>query len=190
MRINDDSDIKIFGEKKKKDDFDPMLLLEEIKRHRSSGNTAKAKTIAHHMADSIVESDIDESVKSFADRYEVELTSEVMHQVRVLSVFSAEYVLNKYLPSPLLSSVAINELYESILAEAPEFYDRLESGTAFTFYYLAVRSGGNTPAEIGKAFASQCGREDDGSCALFGTAVFTLNVEIFQNLIFSFNFEE
>ena len=131
MRINDDSDIKIFGEKKKKDDFDPMLLLEEIKRHRSSGNTAKAKTIAHHMADSIVESDIDESVKSFADRYEVELTSEVMHQVRVLSVFSAEYVLNKYLPSPLLSSVAINELYESILAEAPEFYDRLESGTAF-----------------------------------------------------------
>lgn len=189
MKKFDDSDIKIFGNQKKSDDFDPMLLLEEIKRQRGSGNTAKAKTVAKHIAAGFMHNAAPDELKQLAAQYGVELSPVINHQIKVLSVFSAEYALNEFLPSPLLSSVAINELYESILDESPDFYEQLESGTAFTFYYLAVRSGGNRDKEIGSAFASQCGKEKDKALTALGTAIHKNNIEAYRSLISGFNFE-
>ena len=182
MKKFDDSDIKIFGNQKKSDDFDPMLLLEEIKRQRGTGNTAKAKTVAKHIAAGFMHNAAPDELKQLAAQYGVELSPVINHQIKVLSVFSAEYALNEFLPSPLLSSVAINELYRASSTESPDFYEQLESGTAFTFYYLAVRSGGTGIGDR-LSLCKPVRQGKDKALTALGTAIHKINIEAYRSMI-------
>lgn len=190
MKLNDDSDVKIFGQEKKKDGFDPISLIEEVKKHRFNGNAAKAKTIGSHLAVAFVLNAAKEELVSLAESLDVVLTDKVIYQIKALSVFSAEYCLNNYLPSALLSSVAINELYESLIEDASDFYERLTDGTAFSFYYLGVRRGGSIDDSIGDAFAMLCGDEENQKLKKFGKILHQINVETYKKAIESFSFTE
>ena len=72
----------------------------------------------------------------------------------------------------LLATTAINAFYEKLMVRAPEFYSNISDGGAFTFYYLELRKGGNTGANIGKAFAMLCDMETNEQIRALGTQIY------------------
>ena len=131
--MRDDSDVKIAGRnfEKKDDSFDALSLIEETKRQRFNGNTAKAKVLGANIVSAFSYKAAPEELRLLAGEYAVEMTGEVLLQLKILSVFSAEYCLKNFLPSPMLSSVAIGELYDVLDRVSPEFYNELSNSTAF-----------------------------------------------------------
>lgn len=156
----DDSDIKIFNDKgQPEENFDEITVIEEMKRHRINGNFDKAKELGKQLADIFVDEtklmrDLAKEVGS------LDFEDDIIYEIKVLLAFTAEYCINHSLTSPLLSNTAINKMYDTVKENAFEFYDRLDDGAEYSFYYLALRRSGETSAEIGKAFAMLCENKD------------------------------
>lgn len=156
----DDSDIKIFNDKDSfNEGLDEVAVIAEMKRHRSNGNSEKAKALGKHLADIFV--DEQKMIKDLAKEVgPLDFDDDIMYQIKVLLAFTAEYCINHSLSSPLLSNTAINKMYDTVKASAFEFYDRLDDGAEYSFYYLALRKSADISLEIGKAFAMICGSSD------------------------------
>lgn len=151
----DDSDVKIFNDKgKSEENFDEVAVIAEMTKHRSNGNSEKAKKLGKHLADIFVDEtkmikDLEKEVGS------LEFDSDIVYQIKVLLAFTAEYCINHSLPSALLSNTAVNKMYDTVSKNAYEFYDRLDDAAEYSLYYLAVRKE-NVAEEIGKSFAMLC----------------------------------
>lgn len=156
----DDSDIKIFKDKtESQENFDEISVIAEMKRHRINGNSEKAKALGKHLADIFV--DEEKMIKDLSKEVgALDFDDDIMYQIKVLLAFTAEYCINHSLPSPLLSNTAINRMYDAVKTSAFEFYDRLDDGAEYSFYYLALRKSANISEEIGKAFAMICGSDE------------------------------
>lgn len=156
----DDSDIKIFNDKiNSQESFDEVSVIAEMKLHRSNGNSEKAKALGKHLADIFV--DEEKMIKDLAKEVgPLDFDDDIMYQIKVLLAFTAEYCINHSLSSPLLSNTAINRMYDTVKSSAFEFYDRLDDGAEYSFYYLALRKSADISKEIGKAFAMICENHD------------------------------
>ncbi len=159
MKIHDD-DVKIFdpnnnNKKSEKDDF--LAIVEETNRQRKNGNSEKAKNLGKELADLAGDKDLFMSFIKIDD-----LDPSILEQAYALMQFSAEAALNFYLPSTLLSTIAVNTLQETMILQKNPMYEAALNGSAFSFYYLSVRKGGDQlPYDIGCAFAMLCGKEGD-----------------------------
>lgn len=182
----DDSDIKIFNDKgRPQENFDEVLVIAEMKRHRSNGNSEKAKALGKHLADIFV--DEEKMIKDLSKEVgSLDFDDDIMYQIKVLLAFTAEYCINHSLPSPLLSNTAINRMYDTVKMSAFEFYDRLDDGAEYSFYYLALRRSADFSAEIGKAFAMICENPD---FAELGKKLFEFAKQEIDSVIDLYEFE-
>ncbi len=186
--IFDDSDIKIFDDgKKNTDSFDEVSVIAEMTKHRSNGNFDKAKKLGSHLADIFVDEphlihDLGAEVGG------LNFPDDIMYQIKVLLVFTAEYCINHSLSSPLLSNTAVNAMYDTVSSKAYEFYDRLDDAAEYSFYYLAVRKGGSIAANIGISFAMLCGKEKNVEFTDLGTKVFEVAKHEIENIIDIYEF--
>lgn len=187
--IFDDSDVKIFNEEKKtSDSFDEVSAIAEMTRHRSNGNFDKAKNLGNQLAGIFVDerallSNLESEVGA------LDFDNDIMYQIKVLLVFTAEYCINHSLSSPLLSNTAVNSMYEMVSEKAFEFYDKLDDAAEYSFYYLAVRKGGNIAKNIGTSFAMLCGKEKDEEFTGLGTKIFEVTKNEVESIIDIFEFE-
>lgn len=187
--INEDSDMKIVGSSHftKEDGFDVIQFVEEAKLHRFNGNSAKAKALGANIVSAFSYRSATDDLTALAEEYGVELTETVLWQVKILSVFSAEYCIDTFLPSAMLSTVAVGELYDVLQEVSPELYDELSKSTAFSFYYLCLGDG-NENERIGTQFAASCGQKDNEKLASFGAALHKINTEVFRKAINGLSF--
>ena len=188
---HDDADMKIVGEfssHSHHDHFDALEFIEETKKQRFNGNTAKAKVLGSNIVSAFSYKAAPEELYALADELGIKLDEEILLQAKILSVFSAEYCLNNFLPSPMLSSVAVGELYDVLLVVSPEFYEELSSSMAFSFYYLCVRESDGAPNKVGEQFAMLCGKKDDGRYIEFGKRCHEINIEVYKKAIQGFAF--
>lgn len=174
--IFDDSDVKIFNDKPKSNDaFDEVSFIAEMTKNRNNGNIQKAKELGTHLAEIFVDekkliSDLENEVGA------LNYNDDIMYQINVLLVFTAEYCLNRSLSTPLLSNIAVNAMYDAISEKAYEFYDRLDDAAEYSFYYLAVRKGNNIPDYIGASFAMLCAKEKDEYFIGLGKQLFEIAI--------------
>ena len=160
--INDDSDIKIFRKSQVDDKNEAALLLEQVNRQRSNGNTEKARKLGVYLAEIFLNDDeINAHIASAVGK--VPHTKEAMEQVRILIVFSAQWCLSHQLPAALLSNTAVNSFYDKISESTRDLYNDLSSGPEFSFYSLAVRSGKSSADAVGETFKKLCDTDDDES---------------------------
>lgn len=188
---NEDSDMKIVGSSpfKSEDGFDVIQFVEETKLHRFNGNSAKAKALGANIVSAFSYKAAPEDIVLLADEYGVELSESVLLQIKILSVFSAEYCIDNFLPSAMLSTVAVGELYDVLEEVSPELYTELSKSTAFSFYYLCLgRNDGHEDERIGVQFAASCGRKEDEKLAAFGSALHVINKKVFKKAINGFRF--
>ncbi len=188
---NEDSDMKIAGKSllKKEDGFDVIALVEETKNQRFNGNSAKAKALGANIVSAFSYKAAPEELLLLAQKYNIDVTDEVLLQMKILSVFSAEYCIDNFLPSAMLSAAAVNELYDVLEDISPDFYEELSKSTAFSFYYLCLKkTGGNEDECIGEQFASSCGKKGNSDFAALGAELHSINVKVYKKAIQAFAF--
>ena len=187
----EDSDMKIVGATKlgADDSFDVIKLVEETKAQRFNGNHSKAKMLGANIVSAFSYKAAPDELLSLAREHNIELTDELLLQMKILTVFSAEYCLDSFLPSPMLSTVAVGELYDVLEDISPDFYEELSRSTAFSFYHLSLRKECEDKAKcVGEQFAALCGKKGDAEYIALGTELHNINIKVFKKAIQSFRF--
>lgn len=187
----DDTDMKIVGELKPRmnyDHFDALDFIRETKLQRFNGNTAKAKTLGANIVSAFSYKAAPDELYNMANEMGIEIDAQLLLQIKILSVFSAEYCLNNYLPSPMLSTVAVQELYDVLMEISPDFYDELSRSTAFSLYYMCAKQNSACARKIGEQFAMLCGKSGEEKYIQFGIKQHTLNTEVYKKAIQGFAF--
>ena len=187
----DDTDMKIVGEQQllnHYDHFDALDFIRETKLQRFNGNTAKAKALGSNMVSAFSYKAAPEELYNMAKEMGIEIDTQLLLQIKILSVFSAEYCLNNFLPSPMLSTVAVGELYDVLMEISPDFYEELSRSTAFSLYYMCVKESDSGARKVGEQFAMLCGKKGDESFIEFGTKQHELNTEVYRKAIQGFAF--
>ena len=193
MPYNEDRDVKVFypsGDKKRNSEKDILEIAEILDNQRSNGNLLLARKLGEHLAAIKPENagELD-GIDLEEEGIDIDkLASEVLYEVRVLMIFSAQITLHSALPS-VLSTEAVNIMYNKMRDESEAFYDNVMDGTSFSFYYLAIRKGINVEENIGKNFAMLCGDEDEEDFIALGKKVYTLTNGYIRELVKSYNFK-
>ena len=186
----DDSDVKIFADSDTSEEVaHEVHVIAEMTKHRSNGNIMKSKKLGKHLAEIFVD---EPSLLSQLEGEvgKIECTEDDMYQIKVLLIFIAEYCINHYLPAVLLSSTAINSLYDTVIKKAQTFYDRLDDAAEYSFYYLAVRKGYDIANNIGVSFAMLCGKDKDEYYTNLGKRLFEVAEHEITKIIDSFGFQK
>jgi len=188
---NEDFDIKIFSPIKiaKDKEAEPVVIADEMKRQVISGNMQKAKMLGKLIADSFHEAAEKEELWNMAHDCNItDLDRRIKDQAIILSVFTAEYVFNHYMPDPLLSTTAISTLYDTLTEDSPELYSNLLASTAFSFYYMNLDGKETAPEVIGKTFAVLCDDDDNEDLLCYGKTVFVTSLENYKKAVDSVDF--
>ncbi len=186
---NDDFDVKIFSPIKKNDSEEPVAIVDEMKRQVISGNLQKAKELGKRIADFFPEAAKKEELWNMAKCCNIsELDRNIKDQAIILSVFTAEYYLNIYLPDAILSTSALTMLYDTLTANMPELYNHLLSSAAFSFYYMNVDRKSADPKIVGQTFAMLCGDKNSEELRCYGKTVFETSLEHYKSLTASVDF--
>lgn len=175
MNSFDDSDMKIFGvtqEADPSDSADVQVLADEMKQQRLNGNSERAKRLGARLAALAPDSAQEGSLHLPRLLGDSLPSAELMCQIRILLVFTAESCLHLYTPTPLLATTAVNALYDRLNEDDPGFYDTIANGAAFSFYYLALRHSGKADENIGNTFAMLCAAEHDDALIRLGERVY------------------
>lgn len=185
----DDSDIKIFNDEEQTVSYDEVSIIAEMQKHRTNGNTLKAKQLGKHLAEIFIDeptllSDLEAEVGK------IKRDDDDMYQIKVLLIFTAEYCINHHLTATVLSNTATNAMYDTISKKAAEFYDRLDDAAEYSFYYLAVRKAVEISKNIGISFAMLCGKKEDEYYTNLGKRLFEVAEHEITKIIDSFGFEK
>lgn len=155
-------DVRIYTAKKEEPDLSPEILadIETLNSHRQNGNLLKAKALGKRLAtltpliDSTAEDALSIDFKELlAPKFQ---SQDVLYQIRVLMIFAAESLLQLEIPTAQISTTAINAMHDTLRKEHAFFYKNISDGAAFTFYYLAMKKGGDLESDIGEAFSMLC----------------------------------
>lgn len=191
MPTQNDCDIKIYG--KSADDTDTSDLLEAaeyLNRQRRNGNISKAKTLGETLAALDPENEEGLTLEDLSP-HPPAVTPAIQTQIRSLIVFLAQTALHKRLGIQLLSSCAVNAMYDKLVEIAPAFYDDICDGAAFTFYSLSVKEE-DTRLDIGRHFAMLCGmegKEEKDEYIAFGSDIYSNASQIIDDIIDAINFK-
>lgn len=176
--IDDDSDMKIVGAKSS---FSSVKDYEYggFEREKQNGNIAKARKLGVLAADQ-VDAGIAETDKN--DDY--------LSCRKVLMIFSVVSTFENAITNKLLASTALNIFYDILKKENPLLYDQMSTSGASTFYYLALRRGGNVDENVGKAFAMLCDKDADPQFIDIGKHIYSFYTKKARALVESADFTE
>ena len=181
-----DNDVKIYMSKAQRLGVQVNLSsdFEAINQNRANGNLEKAHELGNRLATLTPSFDSDGLLVNLKDvlpqKY---LSQDILYQIKVLLVFEAEAFLQLEIPQNALATTAINSLHDALRANAPTFYKNISDGAAFTFYYLAVKKGGDVSQRIGEAFAMLCGVKSNEGFIEAGKTVWNLAADIIEREI-------
>ncbi len=182
MKINDD-DIKIFHPKKNEGaGADLAQLVALMDEYRRNGNMEKADALGRKLAELMPETVCPEEAEKLRN-------NELFH-LRTLMVFTAQLALHKYLPHQMLASQAVNALYAKLNETSPGYFANISDGSAFSFYYLAVRNKGDVVENIGKNYAKLCDKDDDAKLISLASRIFSQTDIAVCDMIDEAEFEE
>lgn len=191
-----EEDVKIFSAQKAKaekiqtvnNNIDELSLIKEMDSERSNGNLAKAKNLGLNLANIFIdEKSINEGLQELIGT--LETNKEILFQIRILMVFGAEREIGRLLKKALLCSTAINALHDKIHDDNLNFYNKFSDGAEYSFYYLALKSSGDTVKSIGRSFAMLCGRENDFRYKELGEKLWMKTITEVDEIIGSYKFK-
>lgn len=165
---------------------------EKMNAHRANGNLQKARELGNRLATITPSFDGDAVVVDLKDVLPQKfLVQDILYQIKVLLVFAAESSLQIKVPSEQLATTAINSLYHSLESHSPGFFKNISDGAAFTFYYLALKKGGDITRNIGESFAMLCSvQKTNESFISAGETIWKLAIEVIEKEINKTQFVE
>lgn len=190
VQKNDDSDMKIVGRgsDEQADGADACAFLEETAKQHFNGNMSKAKALGRDIVSAFSYRSLPEDIAALAQSHELECGAVLCDEIRILTVFCAEYCMDEFLPSPLLSTASAAEMFDEVSDSMPDFYERLSHSASFSFYYLCIKERNELPRRIGAAFAEMCDDPENEALIAFAGELFERNVRIFRKAIRGYAF--
>lgn len=188
--MNDDSDIKIFTPVAKKTAEENFAYTDEVKKHQLNGNIRKARELGRAAARAFVS---DESVSARAELAKengVEINADILRQLMVLSVFTAEYSISRCVTPDMLAKETQSAMYAEMLKSAPGAYDDLLRSASFSFYYMTVGGRSASPDNIASTFAMVCGDKHSRPLFELGRTLYERCVQKYGKMIADVDFEK
>lgn len=184
----DDSDMKIVQSPDYSGDtFDTLSFLEESRKQHFNGNMQKARKLGSVIVSAFSYKAAPDEQVQLAEQCGVTLDGSCVLQMKLLTVFAAEYCIESEIPASL-SSVAISSMYDVLSDVSPDLYKAMSDSMAFSYYHLCLNEGGDLAENIGKRFAVLCGKKDNAALADFGRQLFDINTKVFRNAIQKYAF--
>lgn len=182
MYCNDDSDMKIVGNgAPAQDESDAEARL--FSHERENGNLDKAHDIGKKFADALLNEDGFAFEKNSASDFEARNRS-------ILFAFTADRVLDIFMPNHLIAKSAQNEFFDEIRRRNIGLYESVSRSGAFSMYLLCKRSGDGKYIGIGKKYAEIIRKPQDNMAEEEGENAyrrfFDYCIEHIKNLEFSF----
>lgn len=180
MYQTDDSDMKIaVSNENKVDESDSEARL--YSHERENGNLEKAHMIGKTLADALLCSD------GFA--YEKNIASDFDARNRcVLFAFTADRVLDTFMPNHIIARSAQNEFFDEIRQKNIGLYESISRSGAFSMYLLCRRSGDGRYIGAGKVYANIVRRPDDETTVILGDQLYTRYFDYCLNQIRNIEF--
>lgn len=186
MPRTDDSDMKIVGRRTGAgaEKADAQRFMDYTSREHFNGNFQKAKALGASIVSAFSYAEPPADVTELILSQRLKPSEELTRQIRFLSVFSAQFAIENYLPSQLLSSVAVCEMYDTLRAYSEPFYEDLAKSNAFSFYNLTLGAVTEDPVlSLGRQFSALCAAPDDPRYVSLGVSVHRLNLKKFKQAI-------
>ena len=188
MADKNDNDIKIFSPASQEPESDELSAIEELKRQIGNGNLEKGKKLGKALAERFVLTACVPGDYSYLGDYCGKCSDDVIYHVKELAVFLVLSKLSAALSSQSLSAAAVNSFYDELIKSDPEFFEKVSSGTAFSFYYLDAKNTINVPERIGNTFAMLCGDENSETFYSLGTDAYKTASREIEKIIEGFDF--
>ncbi len=174
---------------KANDIIDIAAFIEETKHQIFNGNILKAKNLGSAIVSSFSYKDAPEYIISKAAESGFYVTDDILLQIKILSVFSAEYAINKFLHVSTLASVAVSEFYAVLEMMYPDLYSELSRTSFFAFYrYYSAHHEEDFAEKIGQQFAAACSCDENPEISRFGTWLFQYNIELYKTAFIAYGF--
>ncbi|MCR5041832.1 MAG: hypothetical protein K6C36_07045 [Clostridia bacterium] len=192
MNVYNDSDMKIVGAPVKNEpSVDETVLLRRMHEQTFNGNIRKAGALGTQIVSAFSysgASSAPQDVLEKAAAYTVPVDDELIFQLKLLTFFTAEYCVERYLPHSSLGSVATTKIYDILREGYPEFYRRISDFVAVSFYCVGVAADGDTAENVGTQFAMLCGHGGEKNYIDLGADIFRLYRGRFKKAIAGFGF--
>ena len=163
MFIENDSDVKIAGDKPSKDIRKNISVSDDLTV--SKEQRAAAKKIGCSVANKFLK---DASQASMGENTDYDL----LVQRRLLLSFSATAAFEQYMENDTLAGVAQKSFLDTVRKESEEIYKTSSDMGAFSFYYLAFRRGNDIERRMGQTFAMLCSHDGDPIFQELGEALY------------------
>ena len=162
----EDGDMKIAGEKPSKEIENAVYPLsgEEYQRERINGNIEKAKKLGQAIARVLV----DNSKSAISQEHEAAIESQ---KILLLSV-TATTAFESFCPNQVTANTALNAFFDRLKALDEEIYEDCCDSGAYSFYFLAYKSGNDIERRMGQTFAMVCGHDGDPIYQELGEALY------------------
>ncbi len=180
--VQDDSDMKIAGttEKATVDTWEDEVhkTLEEMKSIREKGLLLQAEQVGVHMA-------------SFVTHMNTRTQDKMLwNQQLWLCVFAVTVGCESCVHNPTAARAVLNAFHDRFRVLCPDAYEDSGYSIAMSFYYLAVRSVGDSRSEIGRTFAMLCDDEKNLDLQELGKETFDRCMDCMHSLSGPLNGEE
>ncbi len=176
----DDSDMKIAIPKKAKNGISEDEInhaLSEMEKIRKQGLLLQAEKVGAHMA-------------AMVAGIQGEQGEDILNQQMWLSVFGVTVGCECCVHNATAARTVLNAFHTCFSELCPEVYHHSGYSIAMSFYYLAVRSVGDSANEIARTFAMLCGDEKNGALQQLGKETYQKCLETMEHLTAPLNGQE
>ena len=164
MSVENDSDIKIYGQKKSDISADASAPKE-----RDSVVTKEQRNAAKKVGVAVAEQLLKDASHTQDDEYS---DYNLLMQRRLLLSFSASVGFEQYIGNDMLIGIAQKSFLDTVKKSSDEIYKTLSDMGAFSFYYLAFRRGSDVERRMGQTFAMLCLHDGDPIFQELGEALY------------------
>ena len=163
MFIENDSDIKIAGDKPSRD----------IKKNSGAADERIVSKEQREAAKRVGAAVAEQFLKDAAELPDGENTDyNLLMQRRLLLSFSATAGFEQYIGDDVLSGVAQKSFLDAVRRAGEDIYKTSSDMGAFSFYYLAFRRGNDIERRMGQTFAMLCSHDGDPIFQELGEALY------------------
>lgn len=178
--MTDDRDMKIAG------DRPSISIIENARAAQAPDRIDADRELIDHAA--LLGASLADEICNMQDRFAFcDDAGDWLIQRRLLMCFAVSYQLDKCALNSLISRTALSAFYNTLKRLDVGFYDDLNSNGAFSFYFLAIRSTGDTVRRIGQTFAMLCSHDGDPIFQELGETLFCNYSETVRQQIGRYN---
>ncbi len=163
MSIENDGDIKIYGQKNAENAVDSSTGKEDNVVTKEQRNAAKKVGVA------VARQFLKDASNPQDDEYS---DYNLLMQRRLLLSFSASVGFEQYIGNDTLIGIAQKSFLDTIKKSSDEIYKTSSDMGAFSFYYLAFRRGSDIERRMGQTFAMLCLHDGDPIFQELGEALY------------------